>query len=51
MVIPARVVSRVRIPAALVFDLIQTIQARMGAYEAEWGEIQRPEPREQESEE
>jgi hypothetical protein len=44
--IPARVVSRVRLPAGLVFDVIQTINARMEGYEREWGEIHRPEPRE-----
>jgi len=50
-VVPARVVSRVRIPAGLVFDLIRTINARMESYEAEWGEIRAPEPREQEGNE
>ena len=45
--VPARIVARVRIPPTLVFDLIRTINARMAAYEKEWGEIQRPEPREQ----
>ena len=45
--VPARVVSRVRIPAGLVFDVIRTINARMTAYEAEWGEIRAPEPRQQ----
>jgi hypothetical protein len=49
-VVPARVASRVRIPAGLVFDLIRTINARMEAYESEWGEIRAPEPREQEGE-
>jgi hypothetical protein len=43
--VPARVVSRVRIPAGLVFDLIKTINARMDAYEAEWGPIRAPERR------
>lgn len=46
-VVPARVVVRVRMPPTLVFDVIRTINARMEAYEAEWGEIQRPEPREE----
>lgn len=45
--VPARVVSRVRIPAGLVFDVIRTINARMEQYEAEWGEIRAPELREQ----
>jgi Protein of unknown function (DUF3467) len=48
--VPARVVSRVRIPAGLVFDVIQTINARMDAYEAEWGKIRAPELREQSEE-
>jgi hypothetical protein len=51
IVIPVRVVSRVHIPLGLVFDLIQAINARMEAYEAYWGEIQRPEPRDEESQE
>jgi hypothetical protein len=42
----AQVVSRVRIPAALAFDLIRTINEAMGRYEAKWGEIHRPEDRE-----
>lgn len=41
-IVPARVVSRIRIPPTLVFDVIRTINARMEAYEAEWGEIARP---------
>jgi hypothetical protein len=44
--VPARVVSRVRIPTGLVFDVIRTINARMEQYEAEWGEIRGPEFRE-----
>ena len=44
-VVPCRVVSRVRIPAATVFDLIRTINERMTVYEAEWGPIKSPEPR------
>ena len=50
-VVPARVVARVRIPPGLVFDLIQTINERMTQYEAEWGEIARPEFRAQEDDE
>ena len=41
----AHVVSRVRVPAALAFDLIRTINTAMGRYEATWGEIRRPGPR------
>lgn len=48
--VPARVVSRVRIPTGLVFDVIRTINARMEAYEAEWGEITPPELRGEEAE-
>ncbi len=51
MEVPARVVSRIRIPTGLVFDLIQTINARMEQYEQEWGEIQRPQLREEGEEE
>lgn len=45
--VPARVVARVRIPTGVVFDLLRTINARMEQYEAEWGEIQTPQRREQ----
>jgi hypothetical protein len=41
-VVPCRVVSRVRIPASTVFDLIRTINERMGVYEVEWGMIRPP---------
>lgn len=40
----ALVVARVRIPPALAFALIRSINARMTAYEAEWGEIRGPQP-------
>lgn len=49
--VPARVVSRVRIPVGLVFDVIQTINARMDSYEAEWGKIVAPELRAPEEDE
>jgi hypothetical protein len=39
---PARVVSRVRLPAAAMFELMTAINERMSAYEAEWGEIVAP---------
>jgi uncharacterized protein DUF3467 len=45
MIVPARVVARVRIPPTLVFDVIRAINERMTLYEEEWGEIARPEPR------
>ena len=46
---PARVVSRVRVPPGLVFDLIRAINANMSSYEAEWGEIAPPERRAKEN--
>jgi hypothetical protein len=49
-VVPMRVVSRIRLPVGLVFDLIKSINERMAAYEAEWGEIHAPERREGEEE-
>lgn len=45
--IPARVVSRIRMPAGLVFDFIRTINERMTQYESEWGEIRGPQRREE----
>ena len=45
-VIPARIVARVRLPPGVMFDLIRTINATMTRYEAEWGEIARPERQE-----
>lgn len=42
---PERIVSRVRLPIGLAFDLIRGVSAIMTGYEAEWGEIRRPEPR------
>jgi hypothetical protein len=41
----ARVVSRVKIPAIFVFDLIRELNAEMTAYEREFGEIRRVEHR------
>jgi hypothetical protein len=48
VVVPCRVVARVRIPAGTVFALLRTINERMSVYEAEWGPIREPTPREQE---
>ncbi len=42
VVIPCRVVSRVRIPVTLIFDLLRALNANMTAYEAAFGEIKRP---------
>jgi hypothetical protein len=37
-----RVVSRVRIPVALVFDVIRELNETMTSYERKFGEIRRP---------
>ena len=42
---PVGIVSRVRLPIGLAFDLIRGVSAIMTDYEAEWGDIRRPEPR------
>jgi hypothetical protein len=44
----AHVVARVKIPPAIVFDVIRAVHANMGKYEAEWGEIVHPRPRDEE---
>jgi hypothetical protein len=41
----ALVVARVRIPPALAFAVVQSVNATMAAYEAAWGEIRAPQPR------
>lgn len=41
--VPCRIVSRVKIPVPLVFDLIRTLNEEMTKYEAAFGEIRRPE--------
>lgn len=43
--VPCRIVSRVKIPVPLVFDVIRTLNEEMTKYEAEYGEIRRPEQR------
>jgi hypothetical protein len=40
----AHVVARVKIPPAIVFDVIRAVNANMAKYEAEWGEIVHPRP-------
>ena len=42
VVVPCRVVSRVKIPVTLVFDVIRVLNQEMTSYEATFGEIQRP---------
>jgi len=39
LVVPVRVVARVKIPPTLVFDLIQTINNNLSRYEARYGKI------------
>lgn len=43
--VPCRIVTRVKIPVPLVFDVIRTLNEEMTKYEAEFGEIRRPEQR------
>lgn len=43
--VPCRVVSRVKIPVALIFDVLRTLNEEMTKYESEFGEIRRPEQR------
>ncbi|SRR5712691_7361284 len=47
----AYVVARVKIPPTIVFDVIRAVNANMGKYEVEWGEIVRPRPRGEEASE
>ena len=41
-----RVVSRVRIPVTLLFDVMRALNDNLTAYESAWGEIKRPEQEE-----
>jgi Protein of unknown function (DUF3467) len=42
---PMLIVSRVRLPTALVFDVLRALNQAMTDYEAIFGEIRRPEAR------
>jgi hypothetical protein len=42
--VPCRVVSRVRIPPTMVFEILQALNTNMARYESTFGEIKRPEP-------
>jgi hypothetical protein len=42
--IPCRVVSRVKIPPSLIFDILQAVNENMTRYESTFGEIQKPQP-------
>jgi hypothetical protein len=43
--VPCRVVTRVKIPPSLIFDIMRALNENMDRYEAIFGMIQRPEPR------
>jgi Protein of unknown function (DUF3467) len=47
LVIPSSVVARVKIPPTVVFDLIRAINENMTKYEQVFGEIERPQPKEE----
>jgi Protein of unknown function (DUF3467) len=51
LTVPNSVVARIRIPVGLVFDVIRAINASMSSYEGLWGEIRRPELRQEDDEE
>jgi Protein of unknown function (DUF3467) len=40
--VPCRVVSRVRIPPTVIFDLMRALNENMSIYESKFGEIRRP---------
>jgi hypothetical protein len=42
--VPVRVVSRVRIPVALLFEVLKALNTNMSGYEATFGPIRPPEP-------
>lgn len=42
VVVPARVVTRVKLPVSVVFDLLQAINDNMSKYESAFGAIRRP---------
>ena len=41
--VPCRVVTRVKIPPTLIFDIMRALNENMTTYENTFGEIQRPE--------
>jgi hypothetical protein len=47
---PARVVSRVRLPPGVMYELMAAINQKMTEHEAAWGEIDRPRRRDGEGE-
>jgi len=42
--VPVRVVSRVRIPVTLLFEVLKALNTNMSGYEATFGPIRPPEP-------
>ncbi len=50
VVVPCRVVSRVKIPVTLIFDVLRALNENMTRYEQTFGEIQRPGPQEESAE-
>jgi hypothetical protein len=43
-VVPCRVVSRIKIPVTLVYDVLRALNENMTRYEQSYGEIRRPGP-------
>ena len=42
--VPCRIVTRVKIPPTLIFDILRALNENMTTYEGTFGEIQRPAP-------
>ena len=42
VVLPGRVVTRVKLPATMIFDVIRELSRDMTEYEQQFGEIRRP---------
>ena len=42
VVLPCRVVTRVKLPATMIFDVIRELNRDMTEYEQQFGEIRRP---------
>ena len=45
--LPYPLASRVKLPVTMILEVLQGLSLLMSAYEARFGEIQRPEPREE----
>jgi hypothetical protein len=44
VVVPCRVVTRVKVPVTVMFDILRALNENMTRYERVFGEIRRPEP-------